>query len=351
MPALSGRLSKALPSEGLISRVWPQFAARARRNWQRLLSIPSEVAIRVLYAGLLANFFEPVGQDFSSARGKASVAGLGERSGAIVRALKQDGVTATSLDALGLASSPTMFRDAKVLSTKLAERSRSPSDGGRPILTASAEDLLASREIFQWGLNDPLLDLVEAYLGGPCAYDGLEYYYSKADGRETSTRIWHRDREDVRTLKIALYVNDVDEEGGPFQIVDPEFQRAVDSQLSWRYASVSDAKLQDMARRHDDTGKPTLRSLTGAAGTVFFVDTARCHHRGKPPTLRDRSAIYFSYFSRTPKHPYFCERSGLSRTQLIEIAEQLPERQRAAVLWRDTLPWSSRVIPRNRLTV
>ena len=65
----------------------------------------------------------------------------------------------------------------------------------------------------------------------------------------------------------------------------------------------------------------------------------------------DRTALFYSYFSRTPRHPFFCERSTMRRAQLKGLARDLPKRQRDCVLWRDALPLTSRLIPVSRLSV
>jgi hypothetical protein len=80
-------------------------------------------------------------------------------------------------------------------------------------------DIIAHDEIIRWGLSDRLLDIAENYLCAPVGYDGINVFFTKADGKEAGTRRWHRDAEDRRMLKIALYLNDVDEDGGPLQVL------------------------------------------------------------------------------------------------------------------------------------
>ena len=88
-------------------------------------------------------------------------------------------------------------------------------------------------------------------------------------------------------------------------------------------------------------------SCTGPAGTVVFMDTARLYHRGKPAVSADRQAIFHSYFSRAPRHPFFCERSDLSRHELAYFGRELTTpSQRGAVKWREGLGWK-RLIARS----
>ena len=314
---------------------------------ERILSIPSEVALRLMCHPRVGRLGSGV-----SAREPADLAlraPLDSLGTAIVDGLDRDGVYTTSLASLVLPGNRRMLADAKVLSGTLAQRSQHPASKGRAILTASADDILARPSLYYWGLDDRVLDIVETYLGGTCAYDGLAYYYSRADGREVSTRKWHRDREDRRMVKVAVYINDVCEASGPLEVLDPGVQTRLDRELSWPYQTVTHDQMTRMlgaAGAADAT-----KSITGGEGTVIFVDTARCHHRGKPPTARDRSAIFYSYFPSAPRHPFCCERSTLSRGHLRQLSQDLPQRQKACVQWRDRLPLTSRLIPRNRMTV
>ena len=336
---------------------WPVLAgladsvASARRMIDKLeecvLSLPSELALRSMCHPRVTRVgaeMKPREPNVLPPRVVLNAHGL-----AIVDGLHSDGVYTTSLSTLALSGDRGMFEDAKALSVQLAQRSRHLANKKRAILTATANDVLAMPSLFNWGLDDRVLDIVESYLGESCAYDGLAYYYSRADGREVSTRKWHRDREDWRMVKVAIYINNVCEESGPLEVLEPEIQKQLDRELSWPYQTVTQDRLTRMAGLAATAN--LAKSITGIDGTVIFVDTARCHHRGKPPTTCDRSAIFYSYFPSSPRHPFCCERSTLSRQQLRQLAEELPQRQKDCVRWRDRLPFTSRLIPRNRMTV
>ncbi len=338
-----------LPEFNPARSLWAELQTGMTRQRERLLSIPSELAIRGMHMPLATRRFA-----VEEARGNAAAptgisTSLGQFDQAIVERLIQNGVCVTSLDALAFPDTGGMFEDAMSVAGALIERGRFAPTTGKHTLTATADDLLARMRVFRWALNDRLLDIVEAYLGAPAAYDGALVYLSRGDGREGGVRKWHRDREDDRMLKVAIYLNDVDEDGGPFQVLTPELQKLVDGRASWKYASMRDEQMSITIRDGDwATG---VRTLTGARGTVFLVDTARCHHRGKPPTKRDRLAVFHSFFRRVPSHPFCCERSTLSREQMASFADSLPRRGRDCVLWREKLPWRMRLVPRNRMTI
>ena len=142
-------------------------------------------------------------------------------------------------------------------------------------------------------------------------------------------------------LKVAVYLNDVGHGGGPFQMVRRADAVQTD-RLGFSYDLATDEELR---RKLGAAFQDDVLSCEGPAGTVVFTDTAGFYHRGKPTTDRDRGAAFFSYFARTPRHPFLCERSGLSRRQITRLCVGLTDKQRDAALWRRSLPLLVRLIP------
>jgi hypothetical protein len=259
----------------------------------------------------------------------------------IVDGLSQHGIYATSLDALGIPGSALMLDAAQRVSAECRQMALRQSQAGQDFIVAPPSAILANSEIFHWGVSDRLLDIAEAYLGLPVAYDGLALIYTPADGREVATREWHRDREDRKMIKIAVYCNDVTPGGGPLQVISRVDPRQNDTQ-GYRYAGGSEAELS--ARLGPDY-RDAIVTCTGAAGTVVFMDAARHFHRGEPAFTEDRKALYYSYFARRTRHPFFCQRSGFNHAQLAQLAKGAMPRQRDAILWADSLSPLARLIP------
>lgn len=264
---------------------------------------------------------------------------------AIVAAIERDGAYVTTLDALALPDSAEIMRTGAALVADFVDEARARRAGGQEFIYVPSDRLVDAPALFRWGLQDRLLDIAEVYLGLPPAYDGVCLNYTVADGCEVSTRKWHRDWEDRRMLKIAVYLHDVDEQGGPFQVI-PRHDSAQDDRNGFNYDLADDAALAE--RLGPDFARAVL-SCAGPAGTVIFTDTARFFHRGKPAVARDRAAIFYSYFAERPRHPFLCERSGMSRSDIRQLAQSMPDRQRRAALWHDRLPLALRMIPPARL--
>ncbi len=320
---------------------------------QRAFSLPSDIA-------LFVSNLQIVEQQILYPRYQASIqayqpllSSLYPEESKIVQELEEDGVSITNLDDLAIPDSDRFFKAAQNISQELKNNAQKPLNIGKHTLNINAEQIMRYPELFRWGADAKLLRIIENYLKLPVAYDGLSYYYSLPDGKEAGPRKWHRDKEDWQMIKIGIYINDVNEDGGPFECVTPAANQLLYKNFKAksvrRFKTALHDEIQQMLPEHMQDN--WHKSFTGRAGTVIFVDTARYYHRGKPPTKFDRSAIFFGYCSSQPRHPFFCGRSPLSDHELHYMASLLPEDIRDCVTWHDRLIGLGRFIPKNRLKV
>lgn len=319
----------------------------AMRLVDKVCSIPSDLAFRINSS----DWFErtvlfPRYQQWRD-RHKAALPILDGTERTIVDRLEREGICITSLSELAIPDTQQLLAAAEPISKELARLSRAPSHVGKHTLMATAAQLIQHPEIICWGLSQRLLKIVESYLGLPVGYGALSFYYSVADGRDAGPRIWHRDKEDWRMIKVAVYLNDVDESGGPYQSVTAATNEWLVAKLP-KYKGLNHTEMQQLL---DDPTDNWLISCIGKAGTVIFTDTSRCYHRGKPPIRTDRSAIFFHYFSYRPKNPFYCDRSPLSSRQIVEFDKQLPPHLQGYLTWRDKYPSIGRYIPKNYMKV
>ncbi len=259
----------------------------------------------------------------------------------IVASLGHSGITQKDVMALDLPGHQAVIDAGKALTDEWQEQLIANARTGVRFLQVPAAAMARYPAIYRFGLSTPLLAAVEAYLGMPVAYDGVTLQFTVADGRAVSTREWHRDREDRRMVKLAIYLNDVDAQGGPFQLLSGsnDILKAVGGRDQFHLDTEKVASAIAVG-----TIPPPL-TCEGMTGTAVFADTARFFHRGKPATGRHRAALFFSYFTRNPERPYFCNRSSFSRTELDGLTAGLSPAQRQAALWHSELPFYWRVIP------
>jgi hypothetical protein len=301
--------------------------------WKKMLEAPANFGSQVVAWPPVASRME-ASYERAKRVHEVHLPRLCDSDARIVKDLKTSAASITSLEAMGLEGVDALLADAHALVARRSPWTRS--------FQANGADLVAHDKIIHWGLSDRLLDIAENYLGVPIGYDGANVFFTKADGIEAGPRRWHRDAEDRRMLKIAVYLNDVDEDGGPLQVLRrrlPDHDRMVRG----KFPILSQQKLETVLGDFDPDRD--VVTCTGKAGTVIFADTASFYHRGKPASARDRCAIFFNYMNRAPLRPFRCERTPISRAQTKHLAASMPQRQRDCLLWRDSLPFIARIIP------
>jgi hypothetical protein len=214
---------------------------------------------------------------------------------AILDALETNGSCVTTLDALGIPGSVEMLRAADDLYASLAER---PPGKGGFLITATAQEIERHQALLLWGLHERLLAIVENYISQPLDYRGLIARRDVIGGDQTETRLWHRDQEDLRIVKIIVYVNDVDRGGGGYEYVDRG------KLATWRLGG-------NTGRIDDDLMMQLVPEsfqhvATGPRGTVVFTDTCSVFHRGTIAHTEDRRALFYCYNSKSPRRPHNC---------------------------------------------
>lgn len=253
---------------------------------------------------------------------------------AIVSALRTAGICQTQLKNLGLPGDEQMLREAGAvrhdIEARLADDSAGPGDPY--LIQANKVELKHRREIYLFGLNERLLRIVEGYLGLPVAFGGFNLFYTLADGRERGARVWHLDGEDESIVKVAVYLNDVDLDGGPFEMIKDRIYRGGEP---YKRPARHD-KLERIIGK--TISADDIVTCTGSSGSVIFCDTARYYHRGRPATGSNRAAIFYNYYPRPPRRPYFCGKPivGLEDFDLSGVT--LSDYQRQSAMWRENLP-------------
>jgi hypothetical protein len=220
------------------------------------------------------------------------VASEGDR--AIVDRLQATGSHITTLDALALPETPDMVTAADELYSLIA--GRAPGKGGF-IVTATQEEVAPA--IIRWGLNERLLAIVENYICQPVDYRGLVVRRDIKGGVQAETRLWHRDQEDLRIVKIIVYLNDVDRGGGAYECIDRG--KLATWRLGRNTGRIDDALMDRLV-------PPSFQhSCSGPRGTVVFTDTCAVFHRGSIAHSEDRRALFFCYNSKSPRGPINCK--------------------------------------------
>jgi len=136
---------------------------------------------------------------------------------------------------------------------------------------------------FDFYLSDEILYLCSEYLNylPQLNYLAVEKTVPALDlNSPQHSQNWHRDPEEKRTMKVFVYVNDVDESNGPFTYVKGSHPTS-----KGRYAGLFPQELPygsypDAARVDDLIDPKDIVLATGNSGTVIFCDTSGIHRGG-----------------------------------------------------------------------
>jgi hypothetical protein len=218
---------------------------------------------------------------------------------AILDGLERDGTVVTHVDALAEAGYAGV-RDVLRFGPALFEGLNTPVGKGYVIHVPdgrieSAPDPLA------WGLNERFLDIIESYIGLPIAYRGLTARRDIANGEQTATRLWHRDGEDARIVKLIVYLNDVEcADDGAFEYIPKSALSSTAGLTVFDGNRISDADI-DRA-----VPKDQQKLCLGRAGTVVLTDTCTVFHKGAVGKRRDRYTLFYPFNSFAPLSPGDC---------------------------------------------
>lgn len=118
---------------------------------------------------------------------------------------------------------------------------------------------------------------------------------------------WHRDSF-FRQFKSLMYLTDVDENHGPFQIISGSHLRK-NIDLDSKNAGLDSMQCQfnqDIVEKILKEDSSRLKTLTGSAGTVVLVDTSAIH-RGYPLKQGNRYALTNYFFEKTQINQHLVE--------------------------------------------
>ncbi|BAC89253.1 hypothetical protein [Gloeobacter violaceus] len=254
---------------------------------------------------------------------------LSERQRDCVYALEREGVYVTHLEDLALASTAAMLQAARRWIPTL--------DDTQPEITAKQDlklddaSILHSPVLYRWGLEESLLNIVETYLGLPARYMGTALRRSTLHSAQVKTRDWHTDHEDLRMVKVIVYLSDVDTHSGPFQYISKRLSAYLRDKLGYRHGRIPSKTVASIVP------ESFWQRCLGRAGTVILADTATIFHRGEMPTQRERLALFYTYTSCQPLNSHICNGS-FKPWELEYLTASLNHRQQQCSLRRFTLP-------------
>ena len=153
-----------------------------------------------------------------------------------------------------------------------------------------------------------IVTLLSAYLKEvPRLTDVLLTYSLPSSAQESYSQLWHRDFDDVRTLKVFAYLTDVnDTDDGPFTFLPGPASDPIGFTLR---SHLRDEALFSRVARED------VREMCGARLTTFVCETSRSMHMGSRLRSGHSRLMYTATFISAPSvYPPGNTRFSASRT-------------------------------------
>jgi hypothetical protein len=146
------------------------------------------------------------------------------------------------------------------------------------------------------------------YFGGVPLLHVVQLVYSPNDRKaQNSAQLFHLDGQDIKSLQVFVYLDDVTEENGPVTVLTATASERVAKALRYRKTPTTKRVDDDVVKRFM-TDDSELEPMTGPAGSVCIFDGDRCFHFGSRKGTKPRRILHYEYvtpFAFTLPQPYW----------------------------------------------
>ena len=220
-----------------------------------------------------------------------------QEAAAVARSVRADGYShADGLLTLGSRESlAAAVLGAKGTSVRGSKAFGAHKDFWTHVLESQMVDgsLPVSSPFVQFALQPAVIGALAHIYGEIPRLDYVTVTHSRPSGPELKySQLWHRDYDDVKVIKLFVYLTDVEEGDGPFTFVP---------------GPVSD-KVGFMLRSHRPDGEmervldvEKAVSIKGPRLTSFMVETSRCFHMGSRVADGHGRLMYTATFISAPR--------------------------------------------------
>jgi hypothetical protein len=167
-----------------------------------------------------------------------------------------------------------------------------------------------------------LVRRVAGYLGEVPQLQDIEYNFSPAyvpdSSRWSGSQLWHVDHDQSRRIKVFVNTHDMRSEHGPTLVLDRARSRLA---LRPNFPGC----FRDEEARGVGVDPSCHRELTGAAGTLHLVDTARLVHCGSRAVHTPRFLLVLTYGPLRSRLSSENERRCLAGAHLAAERRQIEE--------------------------
>lgn len=143
-------------------------------------------------------------------------------------------------------------------------------------------DLDSNNPFINFYLSDPILRIVCDYLGyvPQLNYLTIEKTLVMQESSPVHSQKWHRDPEEQKMIKVFIYLNDVNEDNGPFFYVKGSQPSSKSKFRNIAPQYLPKGSYPDEVKVLDAIHPEAIVCAKGKTGTLIFCDTAGLHRGG-----------------------------------------------------------------------
>lgn len=157
---------------------------------------------------------------------------------------------------------------------------------------------LPDSTLLKLALDAKLLEIVAGYLGLWPRLDAVNAWLNfPTDSPAVKSQIWHRDPEDLKIIKVFIYLVDVDKDRGPFTFIPKTHPFGANAGKVPAHEDSERIQADEMNRVFPPESHLVC---TGPANTMILADTVG-YHRGGKPHSGNRILLTFTYTSAWPR--------------------------------------------------
>lgn len=161
------------------------------------------------------------------------------------------------------------------------------------------DDLQRFPEFLNFALDPDLLAVVRDYLGELPIISAIGMWQSQPVAQEfANSQLFHMDHDDVRQMKVWVYVSDVGVESGPLTVLPAKVSAVIREQIKYTRKS-GQSKVPDERILPLIPNDVAPKALPGAADSLLFVDTSQVFHYGSRVASKDRYVVVIQYLTLT----------------------------------------------------
>ncbi len=154
-------------------------------------------------------------------------------------------------------------------------------------------DMSLSNVLVRFALQPNVLAIASAYLGEIPYLSGVQIIESTHNGKDhwEESQYWHQDHEDSKTMKLWVYLSDVNiPEVGPFTYLPGPFSDRVKEKDDFFPGRIDDQRMASFGVAHE------AKAVVGPRLTSFYIDSSRCYHFGSRIAPGHTRVIYEATF-------------------------------------------------------